>query len=54
MKNADEETEDLFDDTNDAEYPSLKTKWQWCKINCICQKTQIDEQNLRYLQAFCV
>jgi len=40
-KNADEETEDLFDDTNDPECPFLKTKRQWCKINCTRQKRKL-------------
>lgn len=52
MKNTDEETEDLLDDTNDAECPSPKTKRQWCKIKCTRQKRKLTNKTCATCKRF--
>ena len=52
MENAGEETEDLFDDTNDTEYPSLKTNRQWCKINFTRQKRKLTNKTCATCKRF--
>ena len=52
MKNSNEGAEETNDDTNAAETPSLKTKRQWCKINCTRQNRKLTNKKCATCKLF--